>query len=65
VQRAATFTAFLTKVDSLMGTVDYVYNRSVTFYAGYRAIHFDYSANSARGVSVHLNGPILAGTIRF
>jgi hypothetical protein len=49
----------------LIGTLDYVYNPSVTLHAGYRSIHFDYKPGNLLGVNVHLDGPILAGTVRF
>jgi hypothetical protein len=49
----------------LMGLIDYTYNRSVTLHAGYRSIHFDYKPANVRGVNVNLDGPIIAGTIRF
>jgi hypothetical protein len=49
----------------LMGTIDYVYNSSVTLHAGYRSVHFDYSPGTRLGVSVQMDGPIFAGTIRF
>jgi hypothetical protein len=42
----------------LLGTVDYAYNSSVSFHAGYRSIHFDYQPGTRLGVNVHLDGPI-------
>jgi hypothetical protein len=49
----------------LMGTIDYVYSASVTLHAGYRSVHFDYKPGNILGVNVGLDGPIIAGTIRF
>jgi hypothetical protein len=49
----------------VIGTLDYVYNSSVTLHAGYRSIHFDYKPGNLLGINVHLDGPILAGSIFF
>jgi hypothetical protein len=38
----------------LMGTVDYLYNPSITLHAGHRTIHFDYKPNGRLGINVHL-----------
>lgn len=50
----------------LLGTVDYTANSWLTLRAGYRSLNFDYELGSSNlGFNVHLNGPIVAGTIQF
>jgi hypothetical protein len=50
----------------LLGTVDYTANSWLTLRAGYRSLNFDYQGSDTNlGFNVHLNGPILGGTIQF
>ena len=50
----------------VLGTVDYARNPWLNLQLGYRSLNFNYQASDSNlGFSVHIRGPILAGTFRF
>lgn len=48
----------------VLGTIDYTLKPGIDLHAGFRSLNFNYGAPRA-GISVNMNGPIVAATFRF
>ncbi len=50
----------------VIGTLDYVWNPTLTFQVGYRSLNVNYTASrTPLGYNLHMKGPLLALTLRF